>query len=282
MARDPYRIATSELEDEFELELEGIEAGEYELELEADDEFDDEFEGPDELEVPDEEFEGLDDEFAQSGDRDPSGFADRLYELSLREFESEGDADNALREVLDDMEREYFFGGLKRLARRGLRSGLRQLAERAQRMAPGLPLGQAIQGLTKLASGNLKGSLAALAKSGLAAALRSHPAGLAALSSLQALGFKESEVPEDNREAWDNFVSVARESYEYLAANLDGRSLTPQGASAQAAAALQRGLRRAAVAPGRDRAVGGGLPLVAGRRRRIVLRRGDRLTVIVR
>ena len=39
-------------------------------------------------------------------------FAEQFYELGQRQFESEFEVDRELSEVLDEMEREYFLGGL--------------------------------------------------------------------------------------------------------------------------------------------------------------------------
>jgi hypothetical protein len=265
MARDRYGM--SGLEEEFELEMDTAEPGQS---LEFLQELDEEWE------VADEEFEGLDEEL-EGGEVVGSQFAERLYELSLREFESEAEVDDELRGVLDDMEREYFWGGLKKLAKRGLKGGLKRLVQHAGKLAPGLPITQLFNIATQLSRGQVKGALGALAKTGLSTALRAHPAGMAALSTLNTLGFKETEVAEENREAWDNYVQVAREAFEQLAANLDETTVTPAGANRQAANAMQAGLRSRRM---QRTARGAGMGM--GMQRRVVrLRRGQRLVVIV-
>jgi hypothetical protein len=103
----------SELEREFE----------FEMEAESDDEFEGEFEEEFEFELDDEfEFEA-DDEFEGMEDQEyGNDYAERFYELSQRQFESESEVDTAINEVLDDMEREYFFGkalrGIKNIAKK--------------------------------------------------------------------------------------------------------------------------------------------------------------------
>src|SRR5262249_18064086 len=110
MARDYSDF--SELEREFELEMEDSPVEEFELEPKGD------FELPDDQEYDeDREAEYQPDE--EAGFKGPSGgsrsdeFVDRLLELSEREFESPAEVDQAMNEVLDDIEREYFFGAIK-------------------------------------------------------------------------------------------------------------------------------------------------------------------------
>ncbi|HEU5320738.1 MAG TPA: hypothetical protein VFX28_08040, partial [Methylomirabilota bacterium] len=176
---------------------------------------------------------------------DAAGYAERFYELSQREFESESEVDEAVGRIVDEMEREYFFGALKKLARKGLSAGTRALMRRATQFAKGLPAVQALKGITQLSRGNLKGMLGSLAKAGLSTALRAHPAGAAALSTLSALGFREAAAPAEDRRAWGNFVDVSREAFEYLAGNLDEKAANPVGATRLAGDALQSALQKA-------------------------------------
>ena len=70
------------------------------------------------------------DEDSETGADEPGSYGERFYELSLREFESDGDMQGAVRNILDDMEREYFFGKLARLAKKAASSsGLSGLAK---------------------------------------------------------------------------------------------------------------------------------------------------------
>jgi hypothetical protein len=123
MAMNDYS-KLSDLEREFELEMENDLEGSLEFELEHEYEGDDfvgdegelEFELDDDREF-EREFEGArgyeyEHEFG-SGSRSDE-FVERLMEIGSREFEAPGEVDQALNEVLDDIEREYFFGAIKR------------------------------------------------------------------------------------------------------------------------------------------------------------------------
>lgn len=255
MARDTADL--SQLEREFELEMDDDPAGELELEFESDDgELDDS--------APSYEVD-QDGEAAES-------FAERFYELSQGSYESEYELDQEVNRLVADMEQEFFFKGLgKRLRRAG-----KGLLKKALKHAVGkIPALSALKGVTQLARGNLKGMLGSLAKAGLASAI---PGGAVALPALSALGF-EVEEPEGNREAWRNYGEVSREAFQHLAEHLHEQADTPTEASKLATAALQAGLVRAQA---RRRS--------GGRRRRgagatdtrvIRLRRGERLIVTV-
>lgn len=217
----------SELEREFE----------FQMEREAEEEFENFEEGTEEefeLELPDEPEE-----------ESTNDYADRFFELSQREFESESEADESVYEILDDIEKEYFFGSLKKLAKKVAKNKLfKNALGVAKNLALRSPMGQAIKGATQLARGNLRGMLATLAKSGLSTALKMHPAGAAVLPALQALGFKETEVPEENRDAWTNYVEVAREANESLAKSLTDQIDNPVVASQLATNAFQNAIKK--------------------------------------
>src|SRR5262245_7682293 len=98
MARNRNLSALSQLEREFEIEMEDDESEapreRNDYALETDDELDeletdDEFEKDEELDDP--RYESGDDAVAQE-------YVDRLMELSAREFESESEVDQALNE----------------------------------------------------------------------------------------------------------------------------------------------------------------------------------------
>src|ERR1700756_3844673 len=107
MARDYSDL--SELEREFEIEMEDspVEGSKFELkgdfELSDDQEYDEDWEAEPQ---PDEEAEIN----GPYGGSRSDEFVDRLLELSEREFETPAEVDQAMNEVLDDIEREYFFG----------------------------------------------------------------------------------------------------------------------------------------------------------------------------
>jgi uncharacterized coiled-coil protein SlyX len=95
---------------------------------------------------------------------------------------------------------------------------------------------QAAEGITQLVRENLKGTLSILAKSGL-----NVRAGAAALPVLGTLGFEPGET---NRDAWQNFTNVCKESFDYLAANLNENADDPVEASRLASEAFSVALKK--------------------------------------
>lgn len=196
---------------------------------------------------------------------DGTDFVERFMELGEREFESESDLDSAVNGVLHDIEREYFFKGLtKRLGGLGkqfLQQGLKTVGSQLGKNFP------AVGALTQLARGNLKGMLAPLAKTALSTAFPGIGAAMPALSAL-GFGFEASEDPQLQRQAWQNYVTLAREAYEGLAANLSPDAADPLGANRLASSALRNALARTRRnVPAR------------GDVRRIQVRRGQRLII---
>jgi len=263
MPRNYDAADMSELEGEFELEMEDDETSwgsstDRGGELES-------FSSV--REVGDEELEDL--------DREGSGYAERLYQLSLREFESESELDSEVNEVLQEIEQEFFLGTIRKKWNRLKKTGLGRLVNKGLRVAGGqIPALQALKGVTSLARGDLKGLLASVVKTGISSAI---PGGGVALTALKNLGFQEGEATEDNREAWENVVDVAREAYEHLANNLNERADDPLEASRLAADAFRAGMRRS----GRSSTpMPGRIPEPGRRRQRIRLRRGDVLVIV--
>lgn len=262
----------SELEQEFELEMDDLEmddsyetADDFEFETDDDSEFetdDFEFEDVEDSEFGDEESESeyefeseyeseyedeyesdLAEEFEMLG-ADKADYAERFFELSQREFESESEIDEAVNEILDDMQREYFsFGGLIKKAK-GIGNVVKKGVALAKKAGINLPSLDALKSMLGPAADLLKGNLGSLIKPALKAALSAHPAGMAALPALKAIGFESSEDMGENREAWDNYVDVARESFEYLVSNAAPNVNQPIVASRLAANAFQAGLKK--------------------------------------
>lgn len=291
MPRDIDPFALSELEREFEFEFELDDdargAGEFEAQYEA------LFEGEERAEEyemgDDREYEYEDGDY---GDREYEGgdyggvakYAERFYELSEREFESEAEADSAINGLLTEMEREYFFGSLKkafnkvkRVAGRVSRSPIGGLIKKGLAAAGGsIPAFQALKGMTALMQGDMRGLLGAMAKSGLGAALPGAAPFLPA--AMKGLGFEAGVSPEENREAWNNFAQVSREAYENLANNVNERADDPLEASRLANLSFQQALRNAPRAQG-QRARGTG---ARGARRVIHARPGEVIVIRIR
>jgi hypothetical protein len=267
MPRNYDTADLSELEREFELEMEDDEAT-WESSPDRGDELES---SADDQEIGDEELEDL--------DREDSGYADRLYQLSLREFESEAELDSEVNQVLHEIEQEFFLGNIRKKWNKFKKTGLGKLVKKGLSVAGSqIPALQALKGVTSLARGDLKGLLASVVKTGISSAI---PGGGVALSALKNLGFQEGEATEDNREAWSTVVDVAREAYDHLANNLNERADDALEASRLASDAFRAGMQRARRGAGVAGIGGvtGRMPSHGKRRRRIRLRRGDVLVI---
>ena len=201
------------------------------------------------------ELESLGDEPSQEfeleieGDNEIETFANRFYELSEKSYESELEENAAVYEILNDMEREFFWKKLKkRLKRAGkalIKKGLK-LAPKVLGKVPGV--GDVVKGVTQVATGNLNGALSTLARAGLKAGIQAAlpGAGTAAVSAMNALGFEVAQ-PEKNKEAWRRYVLTSREAYDYLASNLNERADEPAEGSRLAMEAFNHALKQNAV-----------------------------------
>lgn len=247
----------SDLERDIELEMDD----ELDLAQEGDDGF-----GADQEGGEDEAFEALDaDEEAADQEADDEGgfleevgddseseieadargrdqeYVEQLMELASRTYESESEVDQALNETLDGLAQERLFGAFKKGWRALKNKGvLRALAKRGLSLASGqFP---ALKAALSLAKGDLKSTLVNLGKQAITAAL---PGSGAALGALNSLGFTASESPEENREAWENYVQMSGEAFEHLAANITPKADQPLEANRLAANAFQHAMKRA-------------------------------------
>jgi hypothetical protein len=160
-------------------------------------------------------------------------FAEKFYELSSRTFKTETELDNAVNGILNEIERDYFF---KDLLKKTKKAG-KFLLKKGLKTFKGFSAFQAAMGITQLPRGSLKGTLGTLAKAGL----KEVRAGGAVLPVLGALGF---EAGEQNREAWQNFTNVCKESFDYLARNLNENADDPLEASRLASEAFSTALKK--------------------------------------
>ena len=168
-------------------------------------------------------------------------YVERFMEIAGRQYESESEVDQALNETLDGLAQERFFGAIKRSIKKLAKNKtFRALAKKGLSLASGqFP---ALKAALSLAKGDLKGTLMNLGKQAIAGAI---PGGGAALGALNSLGFTQSENPEDNREAWENYVQMAGEAFETLANNVTPKADQPVEASRLAASAYQHAMQRA-------------------------------------
>jgi cell division protein FtsL len=190
---------------------------------------------PEEIELEreyDEEMKG--ERLPEEKELDP--IAKRFYELSNRTFKTETELDDAVNRIVNDLERDYFFKGLLKKTKRGGQLLLKKGLETFK----GFSAFQAASGITELARGSLKGTLGTLAKAGLRGARVG-----AIPSALQALGFEAGkERTRQNRDAWQNFANVCKESFDYLAKNLTQNADDPLEASRLAAEAFSTALKK--------------------------------------
>ena len=249
MVRNLEDTDLSELERELELEMDD----EYELgeDSETDEELEYEEDSELELEADEGEYGG------GSGD-----YAERFFELSEKGYESESEADEEVNGLLNEMERDFFWGGLKKRLKRAGKGLLKKGLKYAAGQFPAL---SAFKGLTQLARGNLKGMLGSLAKAGLLSAI---PGAGAALPALKALGFDPTGDSEANRDAWNNYVEVSREAFEYLADNLHETADNPLQASKLASNAFQAAVKKVQSSGFLGRGFSTGRPVVRDHRRR--------------
>ncbi len=260
----------SDLESQYELD--SNEDSEFEYGEDA--ELDDEFETDEEYELGDE----------PEGELDQSQtYGERFHELALREFETEEELEVGLRDILGEMEQQYFIGGL-------LKKGVGGLVKRAKKAAGGLARRAASAAASHLKNlpiaGVLKGASGLLGKSltdklmRLAASVV--PGGAIGLPALQALGIlpggASGESPAANSETWDQFAEFAQEVYETAADQVNTSTLNPVTALSQAGQVIgnvvqrRTGFARGAFQGARRAAVSG--------RRIIRVRPGESVLVV--
>ena len=228
---DPARESEQDLETQVELEGEQDLETQVELEGEQDLETQVELEGEQDLET---QFEQVREEYEEPlGEiQTPTdNLAQKFFELSESNI-SDNEADSAINGLLNEVERQFFFGKL-------LKKGLgKKLFNIGKGFVKGLPVFQGLKSISQLARGDLKGMLGSLAKTGLASVI---PGGSAALPILNTLGLSEiSEDSENNLDRWKDFVRLSEISYEHLAQNLDLNSIkSPIAASKLASKSFQ-------------------------------------------
>jgi hypothetical protein len=210
----------SEFEQEFELEFESgtfDNEDDFELDNAYDSENDNDF-----------EFES-DNEYDSENDNDfefeADSYESRLYEILNNNYESELEFENNLNEVLHEMEKDYFWGGLKKwVKKRGGISGL--LAKYAKK----LPIASAAQALSSVARGDLRGALKnVMSNDLLKTGLSFVPGGAAAVKGLDMANklMGDSEAPNVPMEKVKQAVAVGKAAYDGLAKGL-ANAQTPQ------------------------------------------------------
>jgi hypothetical protein len=244
----------SDLEQGVEMELEA-DGGDDDSLREAfeEREYEGDGDGAAELESDEGEFESSLEE-----DRERT-YGDRLASLADREFENDRELETAVREVFDDMEREYFFKRFKNL----VSGGGRALLRRAVALSKNTPFGSVVKNVTSLARGNLKGLLTSLAKNALASAVPGGALIAPLLSSLSkgkmgdALHSVQRGLADSTFEAEREFggdentqnqltrvAEVAQSAFEELAGRINENATEPIEASRLAHASLEAAMRK--------------------------------------
>lgn len=197
----------SELEAQYELETlddsELEDSSDEELELQADEAFEEE---------PEAEIDA------------GQTYAERFAEIALREFETDEELESGLRDILDEMEQQYFLGGLikkgvgfaKKMASKAAARGVKFAASRLNK----LPIAGVLKGATGLLGKNLTDSLLRIAQSAI-------PGGAIGIPALQALGIIPGGAKEFENETWQRFAEFAQEVYETAADQANENVINP-------------------------------------------------------
>ena len=257
----------SDLESQYELESNEDSEFEYgeDAELDDDSELDDEFELGDEPE----------------GELDQSqSYAERFHELAMREFETDEELEVGLRDILGEMEQQYFLGGLmkkglgfaKKFAGKAVKAGVGMAARHLKK----LPIAGVLKSATGLLGKNLTDTLMRLAQSAI-------PGGAIGIPALQALGIIPGGASADANsgsegKTWERFAEFAQEVYETAADQVNPNTLNPMSSMLQANKAIQQVVAQnysGRSSPGRTAMSPG------GQRRRIVrVRPGESVLVV--
>lgn len=230
----------AELESEFDSE-QGTE-NEYNTDSELDNELDNEYEFESdnefELEYDNEyEFESeSDNEFELEYDGgNGRSYESRIYRLLSRSGDNELEFDQELNQVIYEMEQEFFFKGLKKLAKKGL--------QKFKSIAGRTPLGQVINTATSLARGNIRNALRKAAGLALRSGAGFIPGGaLIAPMATRALNLETASDQEISAKKAKNLVQLAQQSYQNLAQQVDPRMANPGTANAMARLALKKAM----------------------------------------
>ncbi len=231
----------SEFEQEFELDSEAYDGGsnefestQDEFELGADSEFDNEFEQDSEFEN-DNEFDG---EYNSLGNQ----YEAQLYELFSNEFESEFEFENQFNGIMHEMERDYFWGTLKKFAKKGLSAGMKFL-----------PIGEKYKKMiADLAKGHLPSIRSLIKTLGPKAASFIPGVGPIVSSAMGAMMKADSEIASQNSamKAAKSTVEMAKNAYtgfaNGIASGVLGKSILPENLGGILKGIAQNSIKNAA------------------------------------
>lgn len=156
MATEKNYLSEFEQEWNSEFDTTDVKNDDYELEIE-----DDEMESDDELDGDDFEVSAHDDTYEMESEEDHDhengmdyNHEDRLYQVLNNDHESELEFDQELNEVLHEMEKDYFWKGLKSKWNK-FKKG--KVFAALKKVADATPIGSTIKQYTALARGDIKG-----------------------------------------------------------------------------------------------------------------------------
>jgi hypothetical protein len=209
----------SEFEKEFEAEIENTQSpGEQDPEMEFENEFEEEGESEFELEQDSENEMETDSENEMELEIE-SSYETRLYEIFNNSYESELEFENNLNEVLHEMEKDFFFGSLKKWVKK--KGGIKGLLAK---YAKKLPISGAVNAISSAARGDFRGALKNIASNGLLkTGLSFIPGGGMAVKGLDFVNKftnPDSETSNVSMENVQQAVAVGKTAYDELAKNL--------------------------------------------------------------
>ena len=218
----------SEFEDEFEFENEDESSDEMEFDNEYSsdseanylNEFEDnEFENN---EFEENEFEENEFEFDSNGSRERE-FENRLYRALNSNSDNEFEMEQAMYEVFNEMEQDFFF---KKLRRRLKKFAQTKGGRFLKKIAKNSPWGIAIQGLSKVARGDIKGALKGVLNNDLLKqAVSFAPGGSTIVKGMDiANKVMQGETPTVSKTNVGKTVQLAKGAYGHLANNMANMS----------------------------------------------------------
>ena len=208
----------SEFEDEFEFENED----ESSDEMEFDNEYSSDSESDYLNEFEENEFEENEFEFDSNGSRE-SEFESRLYRALNSNSDNEFEMEQAMYEVFNEMEQDFFFKKLSsRLKKFAQTKGGRFL----KKIAKNSPWGIAVQGLSKVARGDIKGALKGVLNNDLLKqAVSFAPGGSTIVKGMDiANKVMQGETPTISKANVGKTVQLAKGAYSHLANNMANMS----------------------------------------------------------
>ncbi len=250
----------SELEREFELEMDNSNDYGTDHELGAIEAHDQEYsEDYDENEYEfDEDYTDNEYESAyefETNEDFPMTYGERLFEIAQREFEAEYEMDEALSQVMEDMEREYFFKNknLRNLFRKGANlvnnnAMFKNLVDKGLSAAAGfIPGGtmalEAVKTIGKPMLQGLHNNWQGAIKTG-ASALAPEAAGMANRFA-RRLGINANLPVQHNQEVFERMAQGIQRSYEFAAQHFGDQVGDPLVASRLANRAFELGIKSA-------------------------------------